>query len=222
MVQGPAHPSPSGPVRRESPAPADPRELREMLERVRGVLADGMVTEEEARELAAFVGAHPHVAARWPGDVLARRLERIFEDRRVDPDEREELARLLEQIVEAEGEQDAAEGPPLPLDDPPPIIRFLDRTFVFAGPLATASRAACYRTVVKLGGRYATEVDGDTDYLVVGSLPGVDWRRSSAADDLARALRLREEEGAGPAIVAEEEFSRALPRDPGEGPRRRF
>lgn len=192
-----------------------------MLGLVHQVLADGVVTEEEARALSAFVRARPEVASRWPGDVLALRLERIFEDRRVDEEEQEALARLLEQIVEAEGEQGAAGGPPLPLDDPPPVIRFLERSFVFAGPLALGSRGSCHRMVVKLGGSYATAVSSATDYLVVGAFPGSDWRTSSAADDILRAVELKEQGGAV-AIVSEEEFTRSLPREPAQGPRRRF
>jgi hypothetical protein len=221
MSKGPAHPSPAGPSGRESGGHPSPREVGEMLGLVRQVLADGVVTEEEARALSAFVRARPDVASRWPGDVLTLRLERIFEDRRVDPEEREELARMLAQIVEAEGEQDAAEGPPLPLDDPPPVVRFLDRTFVFAGPLALGSLGSCHRILVKMGGTYATTVGEDTDYLVVGAFQGADWRRSAAAAEIRRALELKAE-GVPLAIVSEEEFTRALPGGPREGPRRRF
>lgn len=221
MSRGPVHPSPTGSSRRESDPHPSPREVAEMLGLVRQVLADGVVTEEEARALSAFVRARPEIASRWPGDVLALRLERIFEDRKVDPEEQEELARLLSQILEAEGEQDAAEGPPLPLDDPPPVVRFAGRTFVFAGPLALGSRGSCNRILVKLGATYATAVTERTDYLVVGAFPGADWRRSSAADEIERALELKAR-GAPLAIVSEEEFTRALPREPAEGPRRRF
>lgn len=190
-----------------------------MLGLVRRVLDDGVVTEEEARALSAFVRARPAMATRWPGDVLALRLGRIFEDRRVDPEEREELAQLLRRILEGEAGMAPPEVP-LPLDDPPPVVSFRDRTFVFVGPLAAGSRGDAHRTVVKLGGRYATEVTGATDYVVVGGFTGGDWTRSAAAGEIRRAAELREA-GAGVAIVAEEEFTRALPRDLSQGPNRR-
>ena len=198
-----------------------------MLSRVKGVLADGVVTDAEARSLTAFVRANPEVARGWPGDVLLRRLQAIFEDGRVDEEEREELSRLLNRILEEAGGQvpasggaEAPTGPPLPLDDPPPILRFSDRTFVFAGPMASGSLGSCHLQVVRLGGRYATTVGPDTDVLVVGSFPDRGWEETSVGEDVRQALALREE-GRQIAIVSEEEFIRALPRDAERGPRRR-
>jgi hypothetical protein len=198
-----------------------------MLSRVRGVLADGVVTDEEARSLTAFVRANPEVALGWPGDVLLRRLQAIFEDGRVDEEEREELSLLLNRILEEAGGQGAesggAEAPAgnaLPLDQPPPILRFSDRTFVFAGPLASGSLGRCHLQVVRLGGRYATTVGPATDVLVVGSLPDRGWEETSVGEEVRRALALREE-GRQIAIVSEEEFIRALPQDAVRGPRQR-
>jgi len=201
-----------------------------MLSRVRGVLADGVVTDAEARSLTAFVRANPDVTQGWPGDVLLRRLQAIFEDGRVDEEEREELSLLLNRILEEAGEQGTAAGgsaaagaptgPPLPLDDPPPILRFSDRTFVFAGPMASGSLGRCHLQVVRLGGRYATTVGPDTDALVVGSFPDRGWEATSMGEEVRQALALREE-GRQIAIVSEEEFIRALPQDAERGPRQR-
>lgn len=198
-----------------------------MLERVRRVLADGIVTDAEARSLTAFVRANPEVSQGWPGDVLLRRLQAIFEDGRVDEDEREELSLLLNRILEeARGQEPgspASSRPAretLPLDDPPPILRFKDRTFVFAGLMASGSLGRCHRQVVRLGGRYATAVGPGTDVLVVGGFPDRGWEGTALGDEIRTALGLREA-GGEIAIVSEEDFTRALPQDPERGPRQR-
>lgn len=201
-------------------------DVARMLSRVKGVLSDGVVTDAEARSLTAFVRANPEVARGWPGDVLLRRLQAIFEDGRVDEEEREELSRLLERILEEAGAAAGEEpGPvavaaPLPLDDPPPILRFTHRTFVFAGPMASGSLGGCHRQVVRLGGRYATTVGPDTDVLVLGGFPDRGWEETSMGEEIRRALALRAE-GSTIAIVSEEEFNRALPKPPERGPRQR-
>ena len=219
MTAGPAFPSGPGAPTGET-TPPSLRAVAEMLSRVRRVLADGIVTEEEARSLAAFVRARPSVAAAWPGDVLFRRLQQIFDDGRVDEDEREQLERLLARILEAAGDEGPGSGPAVPYDDPLPMVRFRDRTFVFVGPLASGSLGRIHRQVVLLGGRYATTVSPETDYVVVGGVPEVAREGSQAAAELSRAVELRDG-GLPLAILPEEEFSRALPQDPERGPRQR-
>jgi hypothetical protein len=197
------------------------KDVAEMLSRVRGVLADGVVTDQEARALAAFVRARPEVGLSWPGDVLLRRLETIFDDGRVDEGERKDLEFLLTRILDAEGESPAAvPTSPLPLDDPPPIVRFRDRTFVFVGTLASGSLGRCHRQVVRLGGVCATTVTPETDYLVLGGFPGPRWAETALGEEVFRALAVREA-GSCIAIVSEKEFIRGLPQDPEQGPRRR-
>lgn len=198
-----------------------------MLSRVRGVLADGVVTDAEARSLTAFVRANPEVARGWPGDVLFLRLQAIFDDGRVDEEERAELSLLLTRILEEAGSDDRRGGESsdgiragLPLDDPPPILRFSDRTFVFAGPMASGSLGRCNRQVVRLGGSYATTVGPGTDVLVVGAFPDRGWEGTALGEEVQKALALRAE-GGTIAIVSEEEFTRALPQDPERGPRQR-
>lgn len=216
----PELPNPPGP-RGDAGATTSMKDVAEMLFRVRGVLADGVVTDQEARALAAFVRARPEVGQSWPGDVLLRRLESIFDDGRVDEGERKDLEFLLSRILEADGGSGTAVGTsPLPLDDPPPIVRFRDRTFVFAGTLASGSLGRCHRQVVRLGGSCVTTVTPETDYLVLGGFPGPRWEETALGEEIFRALAFRAT-GAPIAIVSEEEFSRGLPHDAEQGPRRR-
>ena len=59
-----------------------------MVGLVRGVIADGKVTEDEAQRLSEWTRANPEVAPRDPANLLSRRLERIFLDGKVDGRER--------------------------------------------------------------------------------------------------------------------------------------
>jgi hypothetical protein len=73
--------------------------LAEMFGLVRGVAADGVVSSGEATRLSEWTRANPEIASRWPANVLARRLERIFADGRLESTERERLSAMLSLIA---------------------------------------------------------------------------------------------------------------------------
>jgi hypothetical protein len=74
--------------------------IAEMLGLIPRVLADGVVSkEEEAEALSEWTAAHSEVVEAWPGKVLAHRLDKIFQDGRVDVGEREDLQRLLRALA---------------------------------------------------------------------------------------------------------------------------
>lgn len=185
-----------------------------LLGLARGVLADGVVNEAEARALRDWVEWHPEAMARWPVSVLARRIERIFRDGVVDSEEREDLAELLRRMLEG------TPGPPLrtglakglPLDPDPPPVTFPGRTFVFVGRFASGSAASRGRRVEALGGRVDPAVGPGTDTVVVGALTGEDAREGALAEVLALASDLRSRSGR-PCIVTEEHWAAALPRE---------
>ena len=69
-----------------------------MVGLVRGVIADGVVSTDEAEHLSEWTRANPEIATRYPANILSRRLERIFMDGRVDRRERTRLAALLSHL----------------------------------------------------------------------------------------------------------------------------
>ncbi len=188
------------------------RDVSEMLGLVKGVLADGVVTEPEAVLFGDWLAQHPDAVEQWPVNVLKARLDRIFADGKVDERERRDLAQLLESIVGGEagivaGEDAATE---LPLDHPPPEITWPDSVFVFTGKFAFGPRAKCERHVVELGGLCERGVTRRTDYLVIGTFASRDWVQTSFGRKIEKAVRYRDK-GVPVAIVAEDRWADALP-----------
>ncbi len=183
-----------------------------MVGLVRGVIADGRVTEDEAHRLSEWTRDNPEVAARYPANLLARRLERIFLDGRVDGKERKRLSAMLTQL--AEDPQAAELGYPLatdlPTTQPPPTIAFEGRTFVFAGEMAYGPTHACEREVLELGGMCERTVSRRTDYLVIGALASGEWSQSSFGTSIDEVVQYRSR-GVPIAIVTEEYWAEALP-----------
>jgi hypothetical protein len=79
------------------------RDLLEMLGLAKGMLADGVVNEDEARALRGWGTNHSETLERWPLNLIFTRLNQYFADGRIDESERAELHDLRRALV-ASGE----------------------------------------------------------------------------------------------------------------------
>jgi hypothetical protein len=196
------------------------RDLTEMLGLVKGLLADGVVTDAEAAHLANWAQHHPDATEQWPIPALKARLDQIFADGQVDDGERRDLAELLEAIVGGTagiivGEDAATE---LPLDQPPPAIHWPGSVFVFTGKFAFGPRAECQRVVLELGGECDDNITRRTRYLVLGTFGSRDWVHTSFGRKIQKAVEYRAS-GVPLAIVAEDHWATLLGGDRQSRPR---
>ena len=186
--------------------------LAEMVGLVRGVIADGVVSSDEAEHLSQWTRDNPEIATRYPANVLSRRLERIFLDGRVDARERRRLGALLAQL--AENPSGMGGGFPLatdlPVTRPPPEVVFEGQTFVFAGDMQYGPTHACEREVTELGGVCERMVNRRTDYLVIGSLAASDWCQLPFGELVDEVVQYRAR-GVPIAVITEEHWIAALP-----------
>lgn len=187
------------------------RDVCELLGLVKGVLADGVVSEEEADALYRWLAAFPDAVAMWPGDVIARRVRKIFADGVVTREEREDLAELLGELAGAKlgivnGLQEA---PGLPLDQPPPEVEIPGRVFVLTGRFAFGPRKVCEDAVRDLGGWTEPNVTLATNYVVVGTFCSRDWIHTSFGRKIEKAVNYREKHG-WPRIIGEDHLAAQL------------
>jgi NAD-dependent DNA ligase len=186
--------------------------LAEMVGLVRGVAADGVVSSDEATRLSEWIRANPEPAARWPANILARRLGRIFADGRLDGRERDRLSALLAQV--AQNPEGMGRGFPLatdlPISRPEPEVVFEGQTFVFAGELAYGPTRACEREVLELGGMCERTINRRTDYVVIGTLGAADWAQTAFGALVDEVVQYRSR-GVPIAVVTEEHWAAALP-----------
>ena len=82
--------------------------LQEMLRLARSMLADGEVSDMEAKVFLAWIDRHPDMLGVWPVNELARVLRKALEDGRLDAREREELQALMERVA---GDPETHRGP---------------------------------------------------------------------------------------------------------------
>lgn len=183
------------------------RDLSEFLGLAKGLLADGSVSDEETRLVKQWMTNHPAAVEQWPLNRLAARLSGIYQDGRIDEEERGDLAELLKSIVGGTagivlGEDAATE---LPIDSPPPDFNWDGATVVFTGKFAFGTRAECQRTVTKLGASCGNDVTLQTRYLIVGTFGSRDWIHTSFGRKIQKAVKYRES-GCAIAIAGEEHW----------------
>lgn len=176
----------------------------------KGILCDGVVSDEEARFFHEWVKAHTTPETPWPfGEILAR-LESIFSDGVVSEDEREDLAAIMREIVGSGTERQPAlaedTATALPLDNPAPaVIDFVGREFCVTGKFAFGARKKVTEAITARGGACNDVPRQGTHYLVIGFFASKDWKFSSYGTKIQRALELRDSPG-GIKIIAEEHW----------------
>ena len=187
------------------------RDLSEMLGLVKGVLADGVVSDSEAEHLRNWTHHHPDATEQWPVNVLQERLERIFQDGRVDEDERSELSAILKSIVGGDAGILLGEDVPteLPLDRPAPSFQWKESVFVFTGKFAFGTRKDCEGRVSRLGALCESAISRRTNYLVIGTFGSRDWVHTSFGRKIEKAVAYRTA-GTSLAIVGEDHWAASL------------
>lgn len=189
------------------------RHIAELLGIAKGLLADGVVNNQEIEYLEQWAASHPEAREHWPECVVFARLQRALSDGRIDEDDRTELKAVLTGLVGGTvsmllGEAGTSE---LPLDVPPPLICWAEEVYVFTGRMAYASRAVCAREVVERGGSVEENVTRRTTFLVLGTFGSRDWTQSSYGRKIQRAQELRDA-GFPLRIVSEDHWAEALER----------
>lgn len=188
------------------------RDLSEVLGLAKGMLADGVVTDDEAKYLRAWGANHPDALAAWPMQIIFARLQRHFADGHIDEAERADLHALLAALVGGTASlvlgYEAATT--LPLDAPAPLICWgPDEVYVFTGRFAYGTRADCEREATSRQSACERNVTRRTSFLVVGTFGSEDWAHSSYGRKIQRAVDLRKS-GFALRIVGEDHWATAL------------
>lgn len=165
----------------------------EMLGICRGMLADGVVSEDEALALRRWVHANPDVAMRFPGNVLSDRLLRMYADGVIDDEEREDLAGFMRDLVGEDMESPLTTTAPTAIgyDDPLPTLIFDGWEYVFTGRFAYGPRTRCARAVEERGGFVRNALTGRTRVLVVGAGASPAWVTAHYGLKIAEAVEAR-------------------------------
>lgn len=190
------------------------RHIDELLGITRGVLADGLVNESEAKFLLEWIENHfvSTELNEYPLNIIFDRLKNALSDNKLDENEAAELKELLTSFTgdKSISEQVDSMSSVLPLCDPAPEIFFENKTFCLTGAFTIGTRSLVEKLIKDCGANTVKQPSGLTDYLVIGFLGNAEWIHSSYGRKIENAVRFRDEKNSGISIVTEEHFLKYL------------
>lgn len=180
-----------------------------------GIIADGVVTEEELRGLSDWIADHEHLKTLWPYDELASLILAVLRDGVIDNDEQKLLQEFFAEFVALL--DDRTITAPVMLEGSAlvgvcamcPEISFEGKTFCFTGASSKLTRNGFQELVESLGSFHAKTPTQKTHYLVVGAEGNPAWAFSCYGRKVEAAVRLRKQ-GVRLAIVHEHDFHDAV------------
>lgn len=188
------------------------RLIDELIGISRGVIADGVVDEQEAIFIGQWIENHRQIAEKWPVNVLYARLTEMLKDGILSEDEQEELLETLRDLTgESSLFQEPNRSTTLPVDKPAPDIEFEGKTFCLTGKFVYGSTLDCEETIAEMGGEVVPMPSRDTDYLVIGELCSPDWVHTTFGRSIEKGVELKEQ-GHPLTILTEEHWVNNLTR----------
>lgn len=177
-----------------------------------GILANGVVHDEEVHGLKKWIDDNDYLSSYYPYDELNSLITMILKDGIVDERERAMLKAYFYEFADLSREKTAIqierdiEGITIDgLCTLDPNVEFKDRTFCFTGVSKIAPRIELIERVTVLGGLYAKQLTKKTNYLIVGDNGNKCWAFASYGRKVEQALSLRKQ-GADISIVHEFDF----------------
>jgi hypothetical protein len=177
----------------------------------RGILADGIVNDAEAKYFVDWVRKHSEFEPTWPFTEILSRIDKIFTDGLVQEEERLELKHVMEMICGDSGEKipstKESRSSALPLDDPQPSsLTFPGRNVSITGKFAYGNRKKVIEAV-SLSGAVATDnaPSRNTHILIIGRFVSRDWYCHDYGRKIEKAVELRNS-GTGILIVSEQHW----------------
>ena len=176
-----------------------------------GIMADGVLHDQEVLFLKGWLATNPQVAEVWPGSAIARAIRLVLEDGVISPQEREHLLDVLRQLSTCDFASAGSLSPEvssLPIDDAV-TVRLANSAVCHTGTFLFGTRAAVERATSKAGGMPVDSISRRVDYVVIGTQVTASWKHTGFGTKIERAKALQEE-GHEIEIISEQRWLVAL------------
>lgn len=175
-------------------------DLQTLMGLCHGILADGVIQEQEVFGLHEWLKDHEHLSSYWPYDELRSLVLSIVEDNKVDEDEKSILKAYFNEFVNLSNsdtaskikeESSSVQISALCTSDP--HVDFKDKTFCITGILSIMSRKELLNRIASLGGIPTNSITKKTDYLIVGDNGNQAWAFACYGRKVEKAMNLRKD-----------------------------
>jgi NAD-dependent DNA ligase len=176
---------------------------------VQGLMADGVLNDQEIQFLKSWLDGAQNVSLSWPGTVIHAQVQAVLADGFVTADERAHLIDTLGQLLGGKLDEvaEASFVSELPVDQLHGM-ELVGKQFCFTGDFVFGPRKNCENAVVRRGG-LISGVTKKLDYLVVGGLGSPEWKHGSFGTKIEKAMQ-HKQAGVPLFIVHEDTWASAL------------
>lgn len=172
-------------------ARTDDRQVNELLGLSQGLIADGIINQQEIEFLQKWLVAKAAVQSNPIVGNLLKRIEAMLSDGVLDLDESKELFETLERFSGGDFELgELQKSTSLPFEHPLPPVSFSNQQFCFTGTFAYGARKDCEAAIAARGGACGS-ISRSTNYLVIGIYATDSWAHSSYGRKIEKAVELR-------------------------------
>lgn len=181
-----------------------------------GIIADGVVTEDELRGFSEWLNDHEHLFRCYPYDEVNTLIINVMADRKIDQEEQAMLHKFFTEFTQTADDKVIKEPP---VEEKVstvkgicavcPEISFEGKTFCFTGASQKYTRKQFADLVEKLGGRFTNKIINGLDYLVIGGEGNPCWSYACYGRKVEKAINLRKQ-GYTLLIVHEYDFNDAV------------
>lgn len=176
---------------------------------LQGIIADGVVTAEELRQLQSWMDDHEHLANCWPFTETRSLVADVMADGRIDEEEHERLLHHFQLFGNRPGQRSVATQSTVTgicaLD---PQIEFAERTFCFTGR-ASETRSKLEAAAIDRGAICRPSVSKNLNYLVVGADGSECWAFACYGRKIEQVMEQRQQ-GATTIICHEHDYLDAI------------
>lgn len=178
---------------------------------ITGIVADGHLHNAEVQMLSTWLSANEAATCTWPGNAIARLLQEVLADGRIDEAERTHLLTELQALVGSDfadtGSVDTGVAK-LPYDTTD--LNFEEGLRIcLTGEFLYGTRNACEKLAIKARLEPSQNVSKKVYAVVVGTHASPDWVNASYGTKIRRAMELRED-GHHIRIVRESDWLSAI------------
>ena len=181
---------------------------------IHGILADGVITDEEIRTLNTWISSNDYLTGCYPFDEIESLLLSILNDGIVTDDERDMLKAFLSNFIDLKSSYNLSSKEIETLRDHYSIsgicaicqeIEFDGNQFCFTGQSLRAKRKEIADLITSLGGKFNNSITNKTRYLIVGNDGNPCWAFSCYCRKIEDAVN-RRKAGQTLTIVNEVDF----------------
>jgi len=165
-----------------------------------GILADGIIEEDEVFQLLKWLKEHKHLETHWPYDELCSLILSIVADKKVDEEEKlvlkahfNQFVNLNDKTIAGKVDLETKDINISALCTSEPIVDFENKTFCVTGVLSVMTRKELQSKILELGGISTNNVSSKTDYLIVGDNGNPAWAFACYGRKVEKAVNMRKE-----------------------------